>query len=179
MGGGILVTKGVAFGLSGFSIGIDRETGEETVNLGDPKLHYDVCPVWLEIAIGHLKDAKGARAERLAAYAASDDKTKYGTLEPEFRSSMQAIMSAAIAIDGFYAVVQSKLDKAPPSPEKWRDVRAKRFAQVSETPARSHQQGDDGIGPGRDGQKGKICLGDLLSAIARPPLVERRIADAA
>jgi hypothetical protein len=133
MSGGILVTKGVTFGLSGFSFGMNQETGEITANLGDPKLHYDVCPVWLEIAIGHLKDAKEARTERLAAYAASDDKVKYGTLEPEFRSSMQAITSAAIAVDGFYAVVQSKLDKTSHSPEKWRDARANRWARISET----------------------------------------------
>ena len=57
---------------------------------------------------------------------------KAATLEREFESSMQAIMSAAIAIDAFYAIIQTHVVLPPSLLEKWRTKRTSRYSQVTE-----------------------------------------------
>jgi hypothetical protein len=131
MNDGILITEGMTFSLTQLSIEINKETGEISFAGGQPMLHYDVCPVWLSIAIEHLKEAKQARDDMLAAKDAGNDELVNKSLERGFRGSMQAVMSSAIAIDALYAVVKTKVtpDAKPFDPDK----RApRRFAQVSE-----------------------------------------------
>jgi hypothetical protein len=91
--------------------------------------HYDVCPSWLKLSVDHLRAAKKCRDDREVAWQTEDAERKASTLEREFEASMQAIVSAAIAIDAFYAVVKDKAG-LPPSGGKGRPSR---HAQVCET----------------------------------------------
>jgi len=106
---GVFISRGMtvvipAGGLV-ISIGDDgKPTGSATLHV-----HFDVCPTWLELAIGHLRDAKAKKLARMSAWAGADEGAKAATLEAEFESSMEAIMSAAVAIDAFYAVIKTKV----------------------------------------------------------------------
>jgi hypothetical protein len=152
MSGGILVTEGVTFSFGGLSISINNETGEVSLDGGRATLHYDVCPAWLSIAVDHLKDAKIAREQLLVARDSEDDDGRSRALEREFRASMQAITSSAIAIDAFYAVIKKKLtpDAGPYASEK---RNAARFAQVSETLRQAFQLKPIGFGNLREAVK--------------------------
>jgi hypothetical protein len=128
MSEGILITDGVSFRLSGLSITINRETGE--VQMGDVKaqMHYDVTPVWLEIAINHLKVAADARQRRRA-----NKQDKNVSLESEFVASMQAVTGAATAIDAFYAVVKRNIHQEVSPEDEKRSNKASRAAYIAET----------------------------------------------
>lgn len=94
--------------------------------------HFDVTPVWLEIAIRHLEEAENAKLERIKAWESDDGDAKADTLEREFLPSMQAIMACAITIDAFYGVLKPKL-KLPKASENSQQVRqTARHTQVSE-----------------------------------------------
>jgi hypothetical protein len=77
MNDGILITEGATLRLSGFSITINKATGDVTADGGKPTIRYDVCPAWLTIAIDHLKDAKSAREAMLLAKDAPDKELKF------------------------------------------------------------------------------------------------------
>jgi hypothetical protein len=75
--------------------------------------HYDVCPTWLKLSREHLYEARKCRDERVIAWKTDDNDRKTFSLEREFEASMQAIVSAAIAIDAFYSVIKDRAgDKA-------------------------------------------------------------------
>jgi len=67
-------------------------------------VHFDACPIWLQLAIRHLSDAQVAQVSRVAAWKGADEDSKAAALEWEFESSLQAIMASALALDAFCAV---------------------------------------------------------------------------
>lgn len=95
-------------------------------------VHYDVCPTWLEIASRHLSDAQERKLARIAAWNSNDEDAKGQTLEEEFKSSMQAIMAAAIAIDSFYAALREKTNIPNETVQRWRQNRTARHKQIVE-----------------------------------------------
>lgn len=130
--GGIFIKRGMTVGIPAgglkFSFGPDgKMKGDLTLHA-----HFDVCPVWLELAARHLREATEHRAARIAAWASNDADAKGETLQKEFESSMQAIMAAAIAIDAFYSVVSAKMEIPADLKKKWRNNRTSRYVQISE-----------------------------------------------
>src|SRR2546426_8136310 len=109
---GVFISRGmtVAIPPGGLVISLD-EAGNPVGNL-NLHVHFDVCPTWLEIALRHLEEAKANRLLRIEAWKGTDEDAKAAALEREFEASMQAIMAAAIAIDAFYAVMQTKAELA-------------------------------------------------------------------
>jgi hypothetical protein len=134
--------KGVRLALTGMVLTIDEARGEVKFESNPPKMHYDVCPVWLSIAIEHLRIAKSANdfiGEKL------EGEEKFQALEIEFRASMQAITASAIVIDAFYAMVKKNLSSdANPFDAKKRG--ASRPAQVSEAFKQAFQLKAKGFG---------------------------------
>src|SRR5260370_6853850 len=63
--------------------------------------HFDVCPIWLELAVRHLSDAQVGQVSRDAAWSSSDENAKAGALEGGFEASMHAIMASSTAVDAF------------------------------------------------------------------------------
>ena len=98
---GVFVKRGMTFAIpaGGFSLSIGDD-GKPSGNL-TIHVHYDVCPTWLELASRHLSDAEERKRTRIAAWNADDQDARAASMEAEFKSSMQAIMAAAIAIIPF------------------------------------------------------------------------------
>ncbi|MFO1431563.1 MAG: hypothetical protein U1F76_15700 [Candidatus Competibacteraceae bacterium] len=129
---GIFISRGmtVAIPAGGLTIGI----GDDGNFTGNLILHvrFDVCPTWVELSLRHLEEAKAKRVDREAAWVGTDENLKASTLEREFEASMQAIMSAAIAIDAFYSIMQTHVVVPPNIVDQWRTKRTSRYSQVTE-----------------------------------------------
>lgn len=75
--GGVFISRGMTLAIppGGLTLSLS-EAGEPTGNL---TLHvrFDVCPSWLGLAIGHLREAQARQAERIEAWKTTD-----GTIRP-------------------------------------------------------------------------------------------------
>ncbi|MCC7483535.1 MAG: hypothetical protein IT529_00970 [Burkholderiales bacterium] len=136
---GVFITRGMTIAIppGGFSIGI----GEDGGMISNLTIHvrFDVCPTWCELALKHLADARTRRAAREAAWGGTDEAQKAAALEREFEASMQAMMAAAIAIDAFYAVLQTCVQIPQTLKDQWRKTRTARYSQVTEVIRRAFQ----------------------------------------
>jgi len=130
---GVFVAKGMTLVIpaGGLVLSLD-DKGKPTGGSATIHVHFEVCPTWLGLALQHLEAAKASQAARALAWEGTDENAKGTTLEREFEASMQAIMSAAIAWDAFYAVVSSKITMPQELIAKWRENRTARYKQVSE-----------------------------------------------
>jgi len=97
-----------------------------------PHVHFDACPVWLQLAIRHLSDAQVAQVSRVEAWKGADEDAKAAALEWEFEASLQAIMASALALDAFCAVVQTKVQLPQSLSDEWRENRTPHDVQLSE-----------------------------------------------
>jgi hypothetical protein len=157
----VFISRGmtVAVPAGGLTLGMD-DHGNVTGNL---TLHvrFDVCPTWSELALRHLEDAKAKRAAREAAWAGSNEEHKAATLEREFEASMQAIMAATIAIDAFYAIIQTHVQLPTSLINQWRTKRTSRYSQVTEVLRRAFQLKPKGTAALRQNLKEIYRLRDL------------------
>jgi len=114
--------------------GLSLRVGDDGKVTGNLTLHvrFDVCTTWADLSLRHLRDAQAQRSARELAWSGTDEQQKGATLEREFEASMQAIMAAAIALDAFYAVVQSHAALPSSLLRQWRTKRTPRYAQVTE-----------------------------------------------
>ena len=110
------------------AIGQDAEPASSPTD----HVHFDVCPIWLELAIRHLSDAQVAQGARIETWKDADEYSKTGALEWEFEASIQAITASGIAVDAFYAVVQTRVHLPQSLIDEWRDKRTPRYIQISE-----------------------------------------------
>jgi hypothetical protein len=127
---GVFFSRGmtVSIPVGGLSFTTDGEIGPNvTIHV-----HYDVCPTWLYLARRHLADAEERKATRIIAWQSEDQDARASSLEKEFESSMQAIMSAAIAIDSFYATLRDKVAIPQQTILAWRKNGTARFKQAAE-----------------------------------------------
>ena len=129
---GVFIKRGMNIGIPAggftFSVGDDGKVSSSLTL----HVHFDVCPTWINISLGHLAAARDARSARETAWAGADEEAKSDALEREFEASMQAIMAAAIAIDAFYAVLQPHISVPPSMLAKWRGGGTARYSQVTE-----------------------------------------------
>jgi len=109
-------------------------TGQDAEPASSAASHvqFDACPTWLELAVRHLSDAQVARDARIETWKHADDRSKTGALEWEFESSIQATMASGIAVDAFYAMVQTRVDPPESLLDEWRDNETPRYIQISE-----------------------------------------------
>ncbi len=158
---GVFISRGmtVAVPTGGFTLGIS-EDGKVTSNL---ILHvrFDVCPTWTELSLRHLAEAKVNRAARETAWTGTDEEQKAATLEREFEASMQAIMAAAIALDAFYALMQTHVQLPPSLVKQWRTKRTPRYSQVTEVLRRAFHLKPKGTAALRQNLKEIYKLRDL------------------
>jgi len=158
---GIFISRGmtVAIPAGGLTIGI----GDDGNFTGNLTLHvrFDVCPTWVELSLRHLEEAKAKRADRVAAWIGTNENLKASTLEREFEASMQAILSAAIAIDAFYSIMQTHVMLPPSLLDRWRTKRTSRYSQVTEVLRRAFQLKTKGTTALRQNLKEIYRLRDL------------------
>jgi len=125
------------------------------------QVHFDVVPTWIELALGHLSDAKGDSVARAKAWADNLEEEKATTLEREFRSSMQAIMSSAIALDAFYAALRERVKIDPALRARWRANGTARYRQLTEVIRVAFSLKPKGAGVLRDNLREIFKLRDL------------------
>ena len=114
--------------------GLVIATGQDADPASSTTSHvqFDACPTWLELAVRHLSDAQVAQAARIDTWKDADEYSKSGALQWEFEASIQAIVASGIAVDAFYAVVQTKVYLPQSLTDEWRDKRTPRCDQISE-----------------------------------------------
>lgn len=125
---GILVMRGISLSIGGPVVGQSAAGGIET------KISYDACIPWAAITLQHRRTALEARERRIAAFEQEDDGVSRGaSLEDEFSTSMQTIVSAAICIDALYDQVARVTDVAESTRKAWKSNKTARYKQVAET----------------------------------------------
>ena len=129
---GVFIAKGMQVSIPPNGLVIQLDDEEKTTASCTLHVHFDVCPTWIALAFSHLKTAQDCKQARIAAWNASDEAAKASTLEREFEASMQAVMSAAISLDAFYASIQDRITLPPSLLERWRNGRTARYAQIAE-----------------------------------------------
>src|ERR1700754_2432621 len=129
---GVFVSKGVNVRIPAGGLRISIDPSGRLQRSFRLHLHFDVVPSWTALALRHLADAHNDKFARERAWSAEVEDDKGSTLECEFQSSMQAIMSSAIALDAFYAVLQDRMKIDQALRDKWRANRTPRYAQMSE-----------------------------------------------
>jgi len=127
---GILLTEGAELTIHGFRITLGPEvTGASHDGV---TLRQDLCRYWMRIAFDHTREAVLANEELRAAEERKDDKGLAGPLEREFRSSMQAVLSAAVALDAFYASVKDRIYLPADQVAAWKKNKTARWKQMAE-----------------------------------------------
>jgi len=134
---GVFVGKGMTVGVlpDGLTLSVGPD-GNVAVNLV-LAVHFDACPTWLDLAAQHLAEAIQRKQERDAVWVGIDENAKLAALEREFEASMQSIMSAAIAMDAFYAALKARIEIPKKMLDTWRRGDTARFKQVAEVIRRS------------------------------------------
>jgi hypothetical protein len=129
---GILVTRGVtpSFPPGAISIKIN-EDGSHSMS-ARLHLHYDVCPTWLELAVGHLISAEEHHNILLANLSVDSRKVAGEALDLEFRAAMQAGIAASISLDALYANVKETITSPDDVRRAWTKRKTSRPARVAE-----------------------------------------------
>lgn len=133
---GVRISEGMTVSIPEFSLRVGPDGSIES----DPVvLHvlFDVCPTWIRLANRHAAVAKQAQTERQAKWQSADEDRRSQLLENEFESSMQAMVSAAIAWDALYSVVREHVEIPPAMLERWRKGGTARYTQVAEVVRRA------------------------------------------
>lgn len=156
---GIFLTKGMKVGIPSFSISI----GEDGKLSSDGITLYtglDMCPYWIEIAYEHLLKTESAHNELMSAIDETDDEKIARSLQKEFVSGMQAIMSSGIAIDSYYASVKEHIDIPESLVKTWRDNGTARYKQIAEVFRRAFSMKQDSANNLRDVLKQNLKFRD-------------------
>jgi hypothetical protein len=132
MSGGIFIAEGMTFAITEFSITIEDD-GSASFG-GAPKVGFDACIPWLRIALEHLAVARALATDSGAIWSGNDEQAKGALLGKQFRSSMQAIVAAGVAVDAFYSKVDHSFrdPKVPRAPQPSGRRRTSRYAHVAE-----------------------------------------------
>jgi hypothetical protein len=171
---GVFISKGmnVSVPVGGLRISIEPSGGlKSNLRL---QLHFDVVPSWTALALKHLADAHSDKLARERAWSADVEEDKGPALEREFQSSMQAIMSSAIALDAFYAMLQDRVKIDQTLRDKWRANRTARYAQITEVIRIAFQLRPKGSAALRNNLKEIYRLRDLAvhpSAASKDPIM--------
>jgi hypothetical protein len=128
---GLFIVKGDIVGIEEFTI-TENENGE--LKFGPIVLTsgIDMTPFWLGIAFQHMKATERAHTKLMLAKEAKNDNEIAKYLKQESSSGMQAVVSAGIAIDAYYASVKGCIKIPAEHSKVWREKRTARHKQISE-----------------------------------------------
>ena len=141
---GVMISRGVTprIPAGGLVIGFGAD-GKQSMRVEKFELALDVCPIWLEIAAGHLDVAKSA-SERLRSTVQSSDQARVGQdIEEEFRASIQSVVASAVAVESMYASLRLHNVVDAATRKSWRDNKTARYVQVAETVRRAFRIKDE------------------------------------
>jgi hypothetical protein len=134
---GIFISRGMTVGIPAGGLAISIGDDGKAITNVTIHVRFDICPTWIQLSIKHLEEAQKRRISRETAWKETNEEEKAATLEREFESSMQAVMSVAIAIDSFYSIIQTEVNLPSSLLEKWRDKRTARYSQITEVMRRA------------------------------------------
>ena len=133
--GGVFVTKGSKASIGfpdGFILRLDEEGSFEGGRV-ELLVGLDMCPYWLEVAYGHIKSAKSSHNNLLKASADEDDERLGFALEEGFIAAMQAVVSAATAVEALCAAVHEYIQMPKVQRKAWDKNRTARYKRIVET----------------------------------------------
>lgn len=125
-----ILTIDTDFAIHGLNISI----GPNGVNISckSASLRQDLCRYWLQIALAHLADAAASNQDLIDADASGLEENLGPALRREFLASMQAMVSAAISLDAFYAAVKDRVNIPSQQLEAWKKNKLARWKQMAE-----------------------------------------------
>lgn len=128
---GIFVTSGMQVTIPSFSIRIKNDGSIEADSV---TLHtrIDLCPYWIEIALGHLEESDKAHDALMVGKQSKNDEEIAKALQKEFIAGMQTIMASAIAIDAYYSNIRERSNLPDELIDTWKKNRTARYVQVAE-----------------------------------------------
>ena len=118
--------------------------------------HFDVCPIWLELATRHLSDARAAQLERVAEWNRAEGVPEAGALEWEFEMSMQAVVACGNSVHAFSRAVQSRIQLPQFICDEWRRNDTPRYMQIAEVLRRAFSLSSKQVSGVRQ------CVGEIL-----------------
>lgn len=129
---GIFVTRGVtpSFPPGALSMTL-RDDGTHTME-ARLHLHYDVCPMWLELSLRHLVTAEEQHNAVLTAWKANNREAAAAALDSEFQAGMPAAISGCISLDALYANVKELITLSEDVRRRWAKNKTSRPARVAE-----------------------------------------------
>lgn len=138
---GVYVVAGDTLRVANLTISL-ADDGTATGN-ASIELARNMCPVWLRIALKHLKDATCAEAELLRAHADNDELALGRALVEQANAGMQAIVASCASFDAFYASIVERVPIEPAVAAAWRKNRTGRYRCVAEILRRSFKISTD------------------------------------
>jgi len=130
-GGGVFITRGVSPRISNLSFSIGSD-GSVTMSQATFSVRLDMSAYWFELAVKHLDDCRLAHQDLRSACDVNDEPAIGAALERECMGGMQAVASAAIALDALYASSRDRAVLPAGMIETWRRRKTARYMQVSE-----------------------------------------------
>jgi hypothetical protein len=128
---GVFVVRGMEIGIPSFQISLSPDGGITT----DPVILHtgiDMCPLWLEVAFGHLLRTEEASQEMLRSRTESNNEAIGSSLMAESISGMQTIMASSIAMDAYYSRIRDCIDLPESLTHLWRTKGTARYKQIGE-----------------------------------------------
>ena len=138
---GVYVVAGDTLRVANLTIAIGddgRATGSASIELA-----RNMCPVWLRIALRHLKDANRAEEQLMRAHANDDDLALGQALVEQANAGVQAIVASCASFDAFYASIIERVPIEPAVAAAWRKNRTGRYRCVAEILRRSFKISGD------------------------------------
>lgn len=141
---GVFITRGItpSIPVGGLTLSLD-DRGESKSNV-TLHLHYDVCPVWLDLARRHLADAEKWKDARVVAWKTDDQHARGTTLEREFEASMQAVVAASVAIESLYSTLCEKISLPNDTVQAWKKNGTAKFRRIAEVARRAFSLSEEG-----------------------------------
>lgn len=103
----VFITRGMRLSIpaGGLKIGLGPD-GSEASSVRF-QVGISLFPIWLEVALRHLREAVAANALLVSAHGKKESDGIARALEDEFTHGMQSITASATAIDAFYASMKN------------------------------------------------------------------------
>jgi hypothetical protein len=129
--GGVLIPRGATLRIpSGGLVLSVSEEGRLSAELKELHLKQDTCVDWLEVALGHLREAERSHHGLMTAQDRGEGVADF--MRREFLAAMQACVAAATFFEALYAATRECLPQSRNAPRPGGRRRRARSANVAE-----------------------------------------------
>jgi hypothetical protein len=114
--GGLLIPATMAIRIRNLRLSLDPDASPPPITV---EVVVYMSPIWLEIALSHLKEAERHHAALLGA--ADHSPARNEAMVGEFLASMQAIVAGATALEALYSSLEPHVKLPKPKPDTSRN----------------------------------------------------------